>query len=216
MTLRARTAIVTLPAGVLRRRGEETAVTFDPELPTEKRRSLEFIEMGHVVKVSLAFETPFWESIAGGRYREASFFYCEERPFPTYWTQVPVRSELLTAWVGGPKATALGGMPAPDLIELARDGFAALLHEPDLTRTQFLSGMVHDWSADVFAGGAYSYVTVGGEKARAGLAAPVGATLFFAGEASSTDGQGGTVNRALKTGERAAAEVAAELGIDGV
>ena len=54
-------------------------------------------------------------------------------------------------------------------------------------------------------------VAVGGSDARAKLAASVGGTLFFAGEATSSDGQGGTVNGALVTGERAAAEAAAAL-----
>jgi monoamine oxidase len=52
--------------------------------------------------------------------------------------------------------------------------------------------------------GAYSYVTVGGERARAQLAAAVDGTLFFAGEAASSDGQSGTVNGAMHTGIRAA------------
>jgi monoamine oxidase len=71
---------------------------------------------------------------------------------------------------------------------------------------------MHDWSRDPFARGAYSYVAVGGGDARAAFAAPVDDTLFFAGEATSTNGQGGTVNGALETGERAAAEAAMSLG----
>jgi monoamine oxidase len=42
---------------------------------------------------------------------------------------------------------------------------------------------------------------------------PIEDTLFFAGEATSTDGQGGTVNGALESGERVAAEVAASLSV---
>ncbi len=71
--------------------------------------------------------------------------------------------------------------------------------------------IMHDWGADPFARGAYSYLGVGGERARTQLAATVDDTLFFAGEATSEDGQGGTVNGALVTGERAAREVAALL-----
>lgn len=68
---------------------------------------------------------------------------------------------------------------------------------------------MHDWSADPRALGAYSYVTVGGTGARAKLAEPVDDTLFFAGEATSVDGQGGTVNGAIQTGERAATQMLA-------
>jgi monoamine oxidase len=54
---------------------------------------------------------------------------------------------------------------------------------------------------------------VGAGNAREILAKPVNATLFFAGEATSTDGQAGTVNGALESGERAAAQAAASLGV---
>ena len=64
---------------------------------------------------------------------------------------------------------------------------------------------MHDWSRDPFSRGAYSYVAAGGVGARLTLAAPLGDTLFFAGEATSDDGQGGTVNGALETGERVGA-----------
>jgi monoamine oxidase len=90
-----------------------------------------------------------------------------------------------------------------------------LFGEPALAREEFEGGMMHDWGRDPFARGAYSYVAVGGGDARAALAAPVDDTLFFAGEATSNDGQGGTVNGALETGERAAREAAIALGAGG-
>ena len=71
---------------------------------------------------------------------------------------------------------------------------------------------MHDWVHDPLSRGAYSYVLAGGTNARATLAAPAGGALFFAGEACSTDGQGGTVNGAIETGERAASEAASALG----
>ena len=168
--------------------------------------------MGHVVRIALWFRTAFWELIRNGRYRDAGFFRCQRQPFPTYWTQLPVRSTLVIAWVGGPKAIALSGVAEADRIERARNGFGAMFNEPELARKEFDGGRTHDWGRDPFARGAYSYVGVGGGDARAALAAPVDDTLFFAGEATSTDGQGGTVNGALETGERAAAEAAKSLG----
>jgi monoamine oxidase len=212
-TLRARAAIVTLPVGVLRHSGDETEVVFDPGLPAVKRDALHSIEMGHAVKVALWFRTAFWERIRDGRYGDAGFFRCVGQPFPTYWTQFPLRSELIVAWTGGPKATALSGIPQAELIGRALNGFGILFGEPARAREEFEDGAMHDWSHDPFARGAYSYVAVGGGDARAALAAPVDDTLFFAGEATSNDGQGGTVNGALETGERAAREAATSLGV---
>ena len=211
LTIDARAAILTLPVGVLRHGGDETVVAFDPQLPAAKIEALRSIEMGHVVRVALWFRSAFWELIRNGRYRDAAFFRCERQPFPTYWTQLPVRSGLIVAWVGGPRATALSGVAEADLIERALNGFGALFNQPELARKEFEGGLTHHWSRDPFARGAYSYVAVGGGNARAALAAPVDGTLFFAGEATSTDGQSGTVNGALETGERAAAEAAASL-----
>jgi monoamine oxidase len=210
-TIRASAAVVTLPVGVLRHEGDETAVVFEPALPEAKREALAKIEMGRVVKVVLWFRSPFWEHVRGGRYREAGFFRNEDRPFPVYWTQFPARSELIVAWAGGPKAIALDGISPPELVERARSDFGTLLGEPALARTEFEGGTMHDWDHDEYARGAYSYVAVGGGNARSMLAEPVDATLFFAGEATSSEGQGGTVNGALETGERAAAEAARAL-----
>jgi monoamine oxidase len=210
-TIRARAAIVTLPVGVLRHSGDETEVAFDPDLPPAKREALASIEMGHAVRVALLFRTAFWEQLRDGRYRDGAFFRCLGGPFAAYWTQLPVRSELIVAWAGGPKATALRGASQAEIIERALDGFGALFGEPALARKEFEGGVTHDWGDDPFARGAYSYVAVGGGDARATLAAPVDDTLFFGGEATSNDGRGGTVNGALETGERAAREAAASL-----
>jgi len=210
-TLRGRAAVVTLPVGVLRYVGNDSKLAFEPGLPVPKREALAAMEMGHVVKVALRFRTAFWERLRKRRYRDAAFFRCPGDPFPTYWTQFPVRSELIAAWVGGPKARLLASAGKEEIVERALDGFGALFGEIALARDEFESGIVHDWGSDPFARGAYSYVTVGGTNARAALATPVDETLFIAGEATSTDGQGGTVNGALETGVRAAREVVDSL-----
>lgn len=205
--LDARTAVVTLPAGVLQSTARDASVTFDPQLPSVKREALDKIVSGDVVKVALWFRTAFWEEIQSGRYRNAAFFRCEPAPFAVYWTQLPVRTELVVAWTGGPGATALRGVPPEELIARACDGFGSMLGDAARARAEFEAGFTHDWAADPYALGAYSYVAVDGDGARAALAQPVDDTLFFAGEATSTDGQGGTVNGALASGERAAAEL---------
>ncbi|HEY2474749.1 MAG TPA: NAD(P)/FAD-dependent oxidoreductase [Candidatus Cybelea sp.] len=208
-TIRARVAVVTLPIGVLKHRGDDDEVVFEPELPAQKRVALDSLEMGHVVKIALWFRTPFWERITDGRYRDAAFFRIDGGSIGVYWTQVPVRSEMIVAWTGGPRAVALNRLSADERTQRALDELRHLLGAA--TGEEFESALTHDWSDDRFSRGAYSYVAVGGGNARAVLGEPVDATLFFAGEATSTDGQGGTVNGALESGDRAAAEAARVL-----
>jgi hypothetical protein len=40
-----------------------------------------------------------------------AFFHNPEAPVPTFWTPLPMRAPLLTAWAGGPKAARLTGRP---------------------------------------------------------------------------------------------------------
>ena len=207
-TLTARNAVVTIPAGVLGGRGDEGAIAIDPDLPPAKRDALDHIAMGHAIKVTLTFRSAFWERVRGERYRNSSFFRSEDEPFPTYWTPLPVRSPLIVAWVGGPRAIAIEGLSGTERIERALNGFGRLLGEPMLANAEFEFGITHDWSRDPLSRGAYSYVTVGGREARAELARPLDGTLFFAGEATAAGGEGGTVNGAFETGRRAAMEVA--------
>ena len=211
-TLDARAAIVTLPVGVLRTQGE-SAVGFAPGLPQGKRAALQFIEMGHAIRVGLWFRSAFWERLGHGRYRDAAFFRCAHQHFNAYWTQLPTRSTLIVAWAGGPKAIAMDRIAHSERVQLALRGFGELFDQVELTCNEFESAVMHDWDSDPYALGAYSYIAVGGESARAILAQPVDDKLFFAGEATSTDGQGGTVSGAFKTGTRAAREALSALGL---
>jgi monoamine oxidase len=205
-TITACAAILTLPVGVLRAHGA-AAVAFTPELPARTREALEFFEMGHVVKVVLRFATPFWQAIGDGRYREAGFFRDTRGPFAVFWTQAPAhKSNLVVAWVGGPDAMRLRDATPEQRIDLALEQYGTMLGDGTAARAAFVDGATHDWMRDPFALGAYSYVLTGGADARRTLAEPIEQTLFVAGEATATDGQGGTVNGAIRTGERAARE----------
>ena len=74
------------------------------------------------------------------------------------------------------------------------------------------AGFVHNWERDPFSCGAYSYVSVGHHgSARESLAKPLDDTLFFAGEATDTQGEAATVAGALQSGARAAREITISL-----
>ena len=191
---RARQAIVTLPLGVL----QAGTVRFRPAL-RDKRAALEQLASGPVIKAALRFERAFWEERSPG----TAFFHAPRSAFPTFWTPLPARVPLLIAWAGGPKAERLARLADENLIEEALRGVRALFGRvPSLD-----ASLIHDWRRDPFARGAYSYVLVGGEGARERLAAPLMDTLFFAGEATDTGGEAGTVAGALQSGVRAAREL---------
>jgi len=208
IVVRARGAIVTVPVGVLHQGTHAAPLRFAPELPAAKRAAIAGLAMGDVVRVTLGFRSAFWETIANGRYRDAAFFRCDGGAFGAFWTQMPLRTRTIVAWAGGPRASAMRGMSAQERIERARDAFGAMIGEPERTRDEFEDGATHDWTADPFACGAYSYVVTGAATARAALGESIDDTLFFAGEATSTDGQGGTVSGAFESGQRAATAAA--------
>jgi monoamine oxidase len=211
--LRARCAVITVPVGVLQQGERAVPFVFEPPLPVEKQSALRGLAMGHVVRVVMAFRTPFWEELDGGRYRDAAFFRGEGSAYNALWAQQPLRGRTIVAWSGGPRATPLFALPEAERIERARDEFGALFGRRDLARHHFEAGITHDWSADPLACGVYSYVVTCGADARAMLGRPVAETLFFAGEATATGGQGGTVSGAFETGMRAADEAARALAI---
>ena len=70
-----------------------------------------------------------------------------------------------------------------------------------------LASWLHNWERDPFSRGAYSYMAVGGNESPAKLARPIKRTIYFAGEASDSEGRTGTVHGALATGARAAKQL---------
>jgi len=181
-------AVISVPIGVL------------PSLVREKRGALAKLESGPVVRVAMAFREAFWEKAHPG----VAFFHSPNAPFPTFWTPLPMHAPLLTCWAGGPKASRLTGRSETVLLRNALESVRSVLGNID----EPLAYLMHDWQADPFARGGYSYVKVGGTGAREELAAPLEETLFFAGEATDTE-QSGTVGGALASGLRAAREVIA-------
>jgi monoamine oxidase len=205
--------IVTVPIGVLQLpAGAPGAIHFSPGLES-KRDAIAGILSGPVLKVVLRFRTVFWEKFDGGRYHDASFFYSIGTPFPTFWTSMPTRSPFLNAWTGGPPAAQLSAKSDAQIIQAALESLETMFgdHLPD-ARAQLEAAFVHNWQRDPLACGAYSYVGVGhNDTARKTLAAPLDDTLFFAGEATDTEGEAATVTGALQSGARAAREVGASL-----
>jgi monoamine oxidase len=185
-------AVITLPLGVL----QANDVRFVPPLAA-KHAALRKLASGPVIRVAMRFHKAVWEKRSPG----ASFFNRPNATFPTFWTPLPMRAPLLTAWAGGPKAAKLSGLSARRLIGKALGCVRAVFPEARLA-----DAIVQDWRQDPYARMGYSYVLVGGGGARNHLSEPLAGTLFFAGEATDTE-EAGTVNGALRSGQRAAREI---------
>jgi monoamine oxidase len=208
-TVQAPRVIVTVPLGVLQRSASATTaagpghVHIDPPLPGLER-ALAQLGAGPVIKALLVFRRPFWETLDGGRYRDAAFLHVPGAPFPTFWTALPVRAPVLVAWCAGPAAARLGGQGEPALRRAALDSLQAMWGARVDVRRELAFARLHDWLADPYSRGAYSYVKVGGGGARRALSRPVAGTVFLAGEACDTGGDAGTVAGALRSGTEAA------------
>jgi monoamine oxidase len=205
-------AIITLPLGVMQASPSAPgAVRFEPVLE-QKASALRLLYMGQTIRISLIFSERWWEKIVArghepGALRNMSFVFSHLEWFPTWWASSVA---TLTGWAASRRGERLNGKSGEFIKNKALESLSAVFDIPQPTLESMLqSWHVHDWQSDPYARGSYSYVGVGGESAQAELAAPVAGTLFFAGEATNTEGQHGTVHGAIATGERAAQEILA-------
>lgn len=194
-------AIVTVPLGVLKDGG----IRFGPAL-RQKEHAMRMLEMGAVMRVSLCLDGDFWAT--RDRFSPDGFLVTGERPFPVWWVSSPPPVPVITGWAAGPNARALEGTSEEERVRMAIEVLAGLL-EIDVARLtrEIRSGFSHDWQADPFSRGAYSYAGVGGSSAGDELGASVAGTLYFAGEATETDGQNATVHGAIASARRVVREV---------
>lgn len=192
-------AVCTVPLGVLLA-GD---VAFEPGL-----EPLAGLASGHATRVVFRFKELFWESIDPA----LSFLHGRTPIFSVWWSAYPLRAPLLTAWTGGPPADALAGRRAADVADHALESLSRHVGMPRREiDAQVIGYWTHDWAADPYARGAYSYGEVQGIEAAQRYARPRDSTLFFAGEATDSTGRSGTVHGALASGQRAAREVLASL-----
>lgn len=205
----AHSALITLPLSVLQAScfadaDDRAIIRFEPELK-EKHNALTSMSQGLAFRLTLEFKTRFWEQF---HFNNFGFIHSRSLPFTTWWSQAPQSVPILVAWAAGPKADALKDMSAADISDLAISSLAHVIGKPveDL-KGELLQVHMHDWNSDPYSLGAYSHVLSGGVNAAKELALPIKGRLFFAGEATDTDGFSATVPGALRSGVRAAGEI---------
>jgi monoamine oxidase len=204
-------AILTLPVGVLQARpGDAGAVRIRPAI-AKHEDALSRVATGPVTRLVLLFREEFWRK---GALANLSFLQGSDPDVPVWWTLAPLRAPMLVAWAGGRRGAALALLSAEVRLDRVLSSAARQFGIPRRKLTSLLvDSWTHNWEEDPFARGAYSYPLVGGSKAGETLAKPIRGTLYVAGEATVAEADSGTVHGAIRSGRRAATQLARRLGV---
>ncbi len=214
--LAAKRALICVPLGVL----QAEAIEFAPApatILTQARR----LAMGPVMRMTLLFRSRFWAEadlptasaeVHAGLER-LSFLFTHGALPSTWWTPMPNTAPMITTWVGGPKVALIEGAPGTAakvetlLTRCLTTLGNALGVSTGALQQLLVSWHCHDWQADPYARGAYSYVPAGAIDASMRMTEAVEDTLYFAGEHTDITGHWGTVHAAVRSGLRAAAQL---------
>ena len=132
-------------------------------------------------------------------------FIISDQVIPTYWTQNPEKSALLTGWLGGPEAAVLKDAADDHILALTIQSLGKIFDMQEADIRNLLSGAeVMNWTADPYSRGSYSYATVHTAEARKVLTAPINGAIYFAGEGLYDGPEMGTVEAALASGKKIA------------
>jgi monoamine oxidase len=204
--------LIALPLGVLQAdEGEQGAIKFHPPIP-EQQQAIQAMGFGAIIKILLEFDELFWENSHTAALTvkdpKQMGFILSDQIIPTWWTQLPKHSNVLTGWLGGPAAADKKDMTQDELLELSLQSLGEIFDiAPAELRNKLIAFNCVNWTADPYTRGSYAYDTVAAPEARKVLSTPVDNTLFFAGEYLYDGTAMGTVEAALTSGQEVARRV---------
>jgi monoamine oxidase len=196
-------AIITIPLSLLQKNNkDENAIEFKPAIKEQKAAASQ-IGFGSVIKIFLQFDTPFWEA----KSKQLTFIISDQQ-VPTWWTQIPNKSNTLTGWLGGPSAKELINAKESTIVKMSLESLANIFSiDYDILKTKLTAHKIIDWAKDPYTLGAYSFATTQTSAAKKLLKQGVEQTLFFAGEGIYEGESPGTVEAALTTGRDVARDI---------
>jgi len=184
--------VMALPLGVL----QNKSILFQPEIK-KHQEALKQIGFGAIVKLLFQFKDRFWE----GEETSRLGFVLSAEEIPTWWTQYPTHSMVLTGWLGGPPAENKKHLPDSEFLRLGIRSLANIFKRKDGDlKNDLVSWKIVNWTTDPFTRGSYAYDMVGSHEARKILEEPVDNTIYFAGEYLYEGPAMGTVEAALSSG----------------
>jgi len=206
-TVQGQKLLITIPISLL----QAEAIEFIPPTPeiTIAARGFGF---GGVIKFLFTFKRRFWEDKHSGfRQMPGLGFLLSDAAVPTWWTQQPDETPLLTGWLAGPRAEH-AGHNTDALFNKALHSLAYLFDSTEeAVRKEIDTWQIINWFADPYARGAYAYTTLGTAASRQILGKPLQNTIYFAGEALYDGPAMGTVEAALASGQDVARQMTATV-----
>jgi monoamine oxidase len=189
--------LLTVPLGVLQKRKLNFIPAIDPYLEAADQ-----IGFGTVIKVILTFNERFWNADAG--------FFLSEESIPTWWTQLPEQTPVLTGWAA---ATELNDCSGEQILEKALDSLSAIfdLSRP-LLKEKLRTWRIFNWQQQETIQGAYSFNTPESKEALKILNTPVRNRIYFAGEALYSGIHPGTVEAAIISAQQVAGQLTDHAG----
>lgn len=195
----AERAIVAVPPALT------AGIEFEPELPPQRIQLAQRLAPGWLIKTTAIYDQPFWR--ADGLSGEA---LNEEGPVTTTFDNSPPEGQpgALVGFVGGRDARGFARLGAGErrqaVLRCFESLFGARARDPDLY-------LERDWAAERWSGGGPvgNFATGGWTACGPALREPVG-RVHWAGTETATRWTG-YIDGAVSSGERAAAEVLAQL-----
>ncbi len=195
-TYTADKVILTVPISMIK----NGAINFSPGLPNAKIQALSRMEMSACLRIAVRFNNNFW-----GHDVTRIFGQGEIARYDAAGLGRSDINRTLVATVFGTTAQFYGAAGSAAVNNVLND----LSEMYNVNANQLLNKFdIFDWTAEPFIEGGVSYPTAAGDGMDGQrLAEPINDMLYFAGEATSIDGNFGTLHGALESGKRAAEEV---------
>ncbi|GAB2691871.1 NAD(P)/FAD-dependent oxidoreductase [Mucilaginibacter koreensis] len=204
--------IVAIPLGVLQQpETAAAAINFTPAI-AEQTEAWQLMGFGDIIKILLQFEDKFWETYSTGQMQAGDLenmgFLFSEETIPTWWTQAPRHTPLLTGWLGGLPAGKVKHYTHEQLLEEALQSLSHIFnYTPADIKAKLVAWHVANWSADLYTCGSYAYDTVPAHASRQLLNKGVQQTIYFAGDYLYEGPAMGTVEAALQSGKFTAEQI---------
>lgn len=199
--------IITVPLSILKiKAGQNYGITFVPELPYRKKDAMEQLGMDAGVRIILKLNARFWNQDSKSIYSDGKY-----GRFDVVHEDNISNIFILSSTIQGRFAEEYLNLKNEQ--EIIDDIKTEWRNKIGLgAANSIIDHKVEFWAKNPYIQGTFSYHKVGGGiENRVELARAIDDRLFFAGEATNTENNSGTVHGAIDTSVRAVQQVVKTL-----